>query len=183
MNAGKTARLLQVAYSYSSSGKKVACFLPDIDTRFNEKKGVIKSRIGLETPAQIIHKNDNILDLKDDWSEYDLVLIDEVQFLSKEQVQQISDIVDIHNVTVLASGLRNDYMGNLFEGSKAMFELADVYEEIQGVCSHSDCSRRTSHVLKVDSHGDIVRSGDQVEIGHEDTYHAVCRKHWKLGEY
>lgn len=183
MNAGKTTRLLQVAHSYTSSGKSVACFLPDIDTRFGEKKGVIKSRLGVETPATIIRQNDNILNLQEDWEQFDLILFDEVQFLTKEQVEQISEIVDTHGVTVLAFGLRNDYMGNLFEGTQAMFATADLFEEIQGVCSHENCSRRSTHVLRIDSDGLVVREGSQVLVGAEDTYKSVCRNHFKLGEY
>lgn len=183
MNAGKTTRLLQVAYSFTSSGKKVACLLPDIETRFGEEKGMIKSRLGIETPATVIHKNDNVLDLIDDWGSYDLILIDEIQFLTTEQVEQISDIVDIHGVTVLAYGLRVDFMGNLFEGTKAMFALADKFEEIQGVCSHEACTRSSSHNLRVDSNGVVVTDGQQVSIGAESSYHAVCRGHYKKGEY
>jgi thymidine kinase len=183
MNAGKTTRLLQVAHSFTSSGKKVVCLLPDIETRFGEAKGVIKSRLNIETPATVIYKNDNILDLIEDWESYDLVLIDEVQFLTKEQVEQISDIVDNHGVTVLAYGLRVDFMGNLFEGTKAMFEIADKFEEIQGVCSHASCSRSSSHNLRVDSNGIVVKDGQQVSIGAESSYHAVCRGHYKKSDY
>lgn len=183
MNAGKTTRLLQVAYSYTSSGKSVACFLPELETRFGEEKGMIKSRIGLETPATVIGKSDNILDLIDNWEDFDLILIDEVQFLSKEQIDQISDIVDVHGVTVLCYGLRNDFQGNLFEGTEAMFATADAFEEIKGVCSHESCTRGATHVLRVDSAGIVLSEGEQVSVGAEDSYHAVCRGHYKKQQY
>jgi thymidine kinase len=183
MNAGKTARLLQVAYQYTATGNKVVCLLPDIDSRFGEEKGMIKSRMGMEREATIIRQDDNILDLIENISQYDVVLVDEVQFLSPVQIQQLAAIVDEHDVPVLAYGLTKDYMGNLFAGSQAMFELADTYKEIEGVCSCSGCTRRSTHTLKLDSNNKVVRNGVQVEIGHEDTYHAVCRQHWVKGEF
>jgi thymidine kinase len=183
MNAGKTSRLLQVAHSYNATGKKVACLMPNINPRFGESKGVIKSRIGFEAPAIIIEKNANVESLSDNWEQYDIVLVDEAQFLSVEQIEQLSNIVDFHNVTVLAYGLRIDSNGNLFEGSQALFECADVLDEIQGVCSHHGCSRRATHVLRVNADGKVVKNGEQIHIGAEDSYHSVCRKHWKLNEY
>lgn len=183
MNAGKTTRLLQVAHSYSSTGKKVCCLLPDIQTRFGEEKGVIKSRIGAERKAIIIPDGcTDFLSLIGNPSSYDVILVDEVQFLNKEQIQALSDIVDSFNITVLCYGLRLDFMGNTFEGSSALFESADLIEEIKGVCCHPNCTKRSTHNLKVVD-GSVVKHGIQFEIGAESQYFAVCRSHWKKGEY
>lgn len=179
MNAGKTTRLLQIAYSYTSSGKNVLCILPDLDSRFGEKKGTIKSRIGLEKEALILNKDQSIFELKEDYRKYDLILVDEAQFLSRSQILELSDIVDHQNTSVLCFGLRNDYMGNLFEGTKTLFEIADVFDEIQGICSDENCSKRSTHVLRFDQNGNVIKKGEQIEIGSEDKYKSVCRKHWK----
>lgn len=183
MNAGKTTRLLQVAHSYSSTGKRVCCLLPDIDTRFGEERGVIKSRIGAERQATIIPEGStDFVSLMGHPSFFDVILVDEVQFLNKEQIQALSDLVDEHNVTVLCYGLRLDFMGNSFEGSNALFECADLIEEIKGVCCHPDCTKRSTHNLKVVD-GVAIKHGIQFEIGAESQYFAVCRSHWKKGEY
>lgn len=179
MNAGKTTRLLQVAHSYLSSGKKVICLIPDLETRFGEKKGTIKSRIGVEKEAITFKYNDSIKKILENFNNLDLILVDEAQFLTKEQVKELSDIVDYKCISVICFGLKNDYMGNLFEGTKALFELSDVFSEIQGVCSEIGCCKRSTHVLKTDVHGNIVKKGVQKEIGAENMYISVCRKHWK----
>lgn len=179
MNAGKTTRLLQVAHSYLSSGKKVACLIPDLETRFGEKKGTIKSRIGVEKEAIILNPNESIRKRLNHLDNLDLILVDESQFLTKDQIIELSDIVDYLDISVICFGLRNDYMGNLFEGTKALFELADVFCEIQGVCSETGCCKRATHVLKTDINGNVIKNGVQKEVGSENMYSSVCRKHWK----
>lgn len=184
MNAGKTTRLLQVAHSYESTNKKVCCLIPDIDTRFGEDKGTIKSRIGAERKAIVIPNGfSDFLSLIGDPSQYDIILIDEVQFLNKEQISTISDIVDNYGVTVLCYGLRLDFKGNAFEGSMSLFEQADLIEEIKGVCCHPDCTKRSTHNLKVSLDGSVIKQGEQKEIGAESKYFAVCRSHWKNGVF
>jgi thymidine kinase len=180
MNAGKSTLLLQSNYNYLERGMHTLLFAPAVDTRHGI--GLIKSRIGLEAPAIVFTAGDDLLTrIRAEHTSRPLacVLVDEAQFLSRPQVQQLTDAADQLNVPVLCYGLRTDFQGNLFEGSAALLAWADDLNEIKTVCH---CGRKATMVLRVDSGGRVAREGAQVEIGGNERYVSVCRKHFKSGE-
>jgi len=178
MNAGKTTTLLQSAYNYHERGMRTLILTPALDDRYGE--GVVASRIGLKANARRFGGDENLFALV----EADIagrgplhcVFVDEAQFLSKTQVWQISDVVDRLNVPVLAYGLRTDFRGELFEGSRYLLAWADNLEEIKTIC-HS--GRKATMVVRVDEHGRAVTEGPQVEIGGNDRYVSVSRAEFK----
>ncbi len=178
MNAGKTTTLLQSAYNYHERGMRTLILTPALDDRHGE--GVVASRIGLKANARRFGGEENLLALV----EHDVdargalhcVLVDEAQFLSKAQVWQISDVVDRLNIPVLAYGLRTDFRGELFEGSRYLLAWADNLEEIKTIC-HS--GRKATMVVRVDERGRAVTEGPQVEIGGNDRYVSVSRAEFK----
>ena len=177
MNAGKSTTLLQASFNYHERGMETLLLTVAFDDRFGE--GKIASRIGLEAPALLFDAQTDMsaLILKEiDKRKIDCVLIDEAQFLSKEQVWQLSDIADKHNVPVLCYGIRTDFQGELFEGSKWLLAWADKLNELKTICH---CGRKAGMVLRVDENGHPVREGAQVEIGGNDRYVPVCRLHFK----
>ncbi len=177
MNAGKTTTLLQSAYNYHERGMRTLVLTPALDNRYGE--GVVASRIGLKAKARRFG-NDNLLALveADIAAHGDLhcVLVDEAQFLGREQVWQLSDVVDRLHIPVLAYGLRTDFRGELFEGSRHLLAWADNLEEIKTIC-HS--GRKATMVVRVDEHGRAVTAGPQVEIGGNDRYVSVSRAEFK----
>ena len=178
MNAGKTTTLLQSAYNYHERGMRTVILTPALDSRFGE--GVVASRIGLKANGRRFGADENLLAL----IEADLaargplhcVFIDEAQFLTKAQVWQASDVVDKLNIPVLAYGLRTDFRGELFEGSRYLLAWADNLEEIKTIC-HT--GRKATMVVRVDEHGRAVTEGPQVEIGGNDRYVSVSRAEFK----
>ncbi|WP_417828747.1 thymidine kinase [Thalassospira sp.] len=177
MNAGKSTTLLQASFNYHERGMETLLLTVAFDDRFGE--GKIASRIGLEAPALLFDAQTDMsaLILKEmEKGKIDCVLIDEAQFLSKEQVWQLSDIADKHNVPVLCYGIRTDFQGELFEGSKWLLAWADKLNELKTICH---CGRKAGMVLRVDENGNPVREGAQVEIGGNDRYVPVCRLHFK----
>ncbi len=178
MNAGKTTSLLQSAYNYHERGMRTLIFTPSLDNRFGE--GVVASRIGLKADALRISADENLFErVEADIAErgaLHCVFVDEAQFLTKAQVWQISDVVDRLNVPVLAFGLRTDFRGELFEGSRYLLAWADNLEEIKTIC-HS--GRKATMVVRVDEHGRAVTKGPQVEIGGNDRYVSVSRAEFK----
>ncbi len=178
MNAGKSTVLLQSSYNYQERGMGTLLFTAALDDRYG--KGKISSRIGLQAEALIYSTEDNLLEMaKTEFSErkVNCVFVDEAQFLTKEQVFQISEIVDRMNIPVLAYGLRTDFQGNLFEGSKQLLAWADVLHELKTICH---CGSKATMVMRVDESGKAIREGSQVEIGGNDRYVPVCRKHFKV---
>lgn len=181
MNAGKSTTLLQSSYNYQERGMETILFTPAIDTRYGV--GKIASRIGLEANAvtftpefdlfhhvlEKVSKNPNIK----------CVLIDEAQFLNKQQVEQLCKICDEINVPVLAYGLRSDFRGEPFEGSLYLLLWADLIIELKTICH---CGRKATMNLRIDAEGKAVRGGEQVDIGGNERYIATCRRHYKLGE-
>jgi thymidine kinase len=152
---------------------------PEIDTRFG--KGKVTSRIGIASDAVTFSTADNILSIVRDEHERDAlhcVLVDEAQFLTKNQVRQLSDVCDQLDVPVMAYGLRTDFQGNLFEGSQHLLAWADSLCEIKTICH---CGRKATMVLRIDSSGQAIKDGQQVQIGGNDRYMSVCRKHFKQG--
>jgi thymidine kinase len=178
MNAGKTTTLLQSAYNYRERGMRTLILTPALDNRFGE--GVVASRIGLKADARRFGGDENLLAL----TEADIaahgalhcVFVDEAQFLSRAQVWQLSDVVDRLNIPVLAFGLRTDFRGELFEGSRYLLAWADNLEEIKTIC-HT--GRKATMVVRVDEHGRAVTEGPQVEIGGNERYVSVSRAEFK----
>lgn len=183
MGSSKSARLLTTAYDFEEKGIQIMVLKPSLDTRDGE--GIIRSRTGLERKCIMIDKEINLYKaikayknvLASQLETLKWVIIDECQFLTEEQVDQLSDVVDFLDVNVMCFGLRTDFQSHLFTGSKRLFELADDIEEIKSTCECGE--RKTSINARFDENGEIVTEGSQVEIGGNDKYKAICRKCWK----
>lgn len=181
MNAGKSTVLLQSSYNYQERGMNTILLTPALDNRAG--LGRIASRIGLEANAIPF---DAKMDLFDYIASQDLkgrnvrcVLVDEAQFLTKAQVHQLARVCDELKLPVLAYGLRTDFRGELFEGSAALLGLAEDIVEIKTICH---CGSKATMNARLDAQGDLVTSGNQVEIGGNDRYVALCRKHFRAGQ-
>ena len=177
MNAGKTTVLLQSAHNYRERGMNPLLFTPALDDRY--RSGVIRSRIGLESDAVMFGAGDDLLGRVE--SELDrlnvhCVLVDESQFLTRDQVYQLTEVVDRFEIPVLCFGLRTDFQGELFEGSRYLLAWADELQELKTIC-HT--GRKATMVVRVDENGYALREGSQVEIGGNDRYVSVCRKEFK----
>jgi len=172
MNAGKTAKLLQLNFDHKRIGQKTLLLKPDIDIR---DKGVIKSRNGFEEKCLSFDKEENLLELIEK-SNVDIVFVDEAQFLTTKQVLELRYVVNVLEKNVICFGLKNDFMGKLFEGSKALIENADVLNENYTLCN---CGTKATMIIKFNSeNGKVIKSGEQVDCGAEDKYISVCSKHW-----
>jgi thymidine kinase len=177
MNAGKTTILLQSAHNYRERGLTPMLFTPKLDDRFGE--GWIKSRIGLQAKATIFTSEDDLFEItRAQLEERNIhcVLVDEAQFLNREQVYQLSEVVDRLNIPVLCFGLRTDFQGELFEGSKYLLAWADQLTEIKTIC-HT--GRKANMVVRVDDQGYALKEGAQVEIGGNERYVSVSRAEFK----
>ena len=177
MNAGKSTSLLQSSYNYQERGMNTLVLAPQLDDRYGT--GRVTSRIGLEVNATTFSQDDDLFDhVKQVLSEKALhcVLIDEAQFLSKAQVFQLSEVTDQLNIPVLAYGLRTDFQGEPFEGSKYLLAWADNLKEIKAICH---CGSKATMVVRLGADGEPVREGLQVEIGGNDRYVSLCRRHFK----
>jgi thymidine kinase len=177
MNAGKTTVLLQSAHNYRERGMNPLLFTPHLDDRY--KVGVIKSRIGLQAEAVVFDKDSDLFEktsVELDSRNIHCVLVDEAQFLSRSQVYQLSEVVDRLSIPVLCFGLRTDFQGELFEGSKYLLAWADELQELKTIC-HT--GRKATMVVRVDEHGYALKEGSQVEIGGNDRYVSVSRKEFK----
>ncbi len=175
MNAGKSTTLLQADFNYRERGMRTALFTAAVDDRF--AAGTISSRIGLSAPATMFDISTDIgaLVAADHAREpLSCVLVDEAQFLTSSQVDQLARIADALGVPVLAYGLRTDFRGELFEGSARLLALADALVEIKSVCT---CGRKATMNLRVDGDGRAVAEGAQTVIGGEERYLALCRRH------
>ncbi len=178
MNAGKTTTLLQSAYNYRERGMRTLILTPQLDDRHG--RGVVASRIGLKAAGRVAGRTDDLLRLvREDIAEQGAlhcVLVDEAQFLSRDQVWQLSDVVDELRIPVLAYGLRTDFRGDLFEGSRYLLAWADDLIEIKTIC-HT--GKKATMVVRVDEHGRAVTDGPQVEIGGNERYVSVSRAEFK----
>lgn len=179
MGSAKTALLLTQAYNFEERKMTYVCMKPVVDTR--EKDNVIRSRIGIERKCSWIYADTDLyVMIRDLFGQagavIDWILIDEAQFLSAEQVDQLARVVDDYGSNVICYGLRTDFRTHLFEGSRRLFEIADSIDEIKSTCS---CGRKTIVNARIDSNGDFVTEGQQLEIGGDDRYIAVCRKCWR----
>jgi len=177
MNAGKSTVLLQSSYNYRERGMRTLLFTPSVDTRWGT--GRIESRIGLRSGAISLAPSDNLLvRVRTEHATQTVacVLIDEAQFLSPEHVWQATEVADTLDIPVLCYGLRTDFQGKLFPGSGALLGLADDLTELKTICH---CGRKATMNLRLDSDGRAVNRGAQIEIGGNNRYVAVCRRHYK----
>ncbi|MDQ8756737.1 thymidine kinase [Sphingosinicella sp. LHD-64] len=176
MNAGKSTTLLQADFNYRERGMQTMLYTAALDDRAGH--GIIASRIGLETEAHSYERTTDIRrEVEEELKKRELncILIDEAQFLTRAQVVQLASICDELGIPVLAYGLRTDFQANLFEGSAHLLALADTLVELKAVC---DCGRKATMNLRVDADGRAVKSGAQTEIGGNDRYVSLCRRHY-----
>lgn len=174
MNSGKSIDVLKVAHNYEEQGKPVVLLTSGVDTRSGQ--GTIASRIGLERKVHPIMKDTNVYEyVKNIDQRIYCVLIDEAQFLSKEHVLQLTQIVDELNIPVMTFGLKNDFRNELFEGSKYLLIYADKIEEMKTICWFCP-HKATMNLRMLDGHP--IYEGEQVQIGGNESYYPVCRKHY-----
>lgn len=181
MNAGKSTTLLQSSYNYNERGMDTLLFVPSIGIRYGI--GTISSRIGLAAEALSFDKNFNIYQHTSQKLQNNnnirCVLIDEAHFLTKQQVEQLCNITDSLNIPVLAYGLRSDFQGEPFEGSMYLLTLADTLMELKTICH---CGKKAIMNVRIDQQGEVIKEGEQIEIGGNERYVAVCRKHFREGK-
>jgi thymidine kinase len=181
MNAGKSTALLQSSYNYRERGMQTLVLAPDFDDRYGV--GKITSRIGLEAAAITFATDQDLfksIAARVNEGPLHCVLIDEAQFLSKEQVHQLGDVTDELNIPVLAYGLRTDFQGEPFIGSKYLLSWADNIKELKAICF---CGGKATMVIRLAEDGNAITQGSQVEIGGNDRYVSMCRKHFKENYY
>jgi thymidine kinase len=171
MNAGKSTALLQAAHNYAERGLSTLLFIARLDDR---AAGRIRSRIGLEAEAARFDPETDFWELLSQ-TRTNCVLIDEAQFLSKAQVRQLTRVVDEANIPVMCYGLRTDFQGELFPGSAALLAWADTLSELKTICC---CGRKATMVVRVSPEGVVERAGRQIEIGGNERYVSLCRKHF-----
>ena len=174
MGSSKTAQVLITKFNYEERGMRVFLIKPEIDTRDGEN--IIRSRIGLSATAVCIPKDADLFEIyKKEKKKYDVIIADECQFFSKEQIDALRDIVDKMNIPVLCFGLRTDFLTHLFPGSARLFEVADSIAEIKTICA---CGAKATVNARLNAKGLIVTHGSQVMLGGNDRYVAMCHKCW-----
>ncbi len=174
MGSSKTAQALITRFNYMELGMSVWLIKPSTDTR--DGADIIKSRIGLEARAQVITPSQNIIEEYRKLGCRDVIIADEAQFFTPEQIEQLRYLVDEDDLPVLCFGLRTDFLTRLFPGSQRLMELADSITEIKTVCA---CGRKATVNARLDPSGRILTQGDQVFLGGNDSYIAMCHKCWK----
>ncbi len=170
MGSSKSANAIMVRHNYLERGQKVLMLKPRLDTR--DGATTIGSRCGLMCECRFVEELDSF-----PIKEYDCVIVDEAQFLTRAQVEQLVHIVDVDNVPVIAYGLRADFQGNLFEGSRCLLAWADTIEEIKTICW---CGKKATCNARV-VNGKVVKEGEQIQLGGNESYVSLCRKHWAEG--
>lgn len=176
MNAGKSTTLLQASFNYRERGMETMLFTAAVDDRY--ARGMITSRIGLAAQADLFDRATDLraaVEAEHHRRPLSCVLVDEAQFLTRDQVFQLAGICDEMNIPVLAYGLRTDFRADLFEGAAHLLAIADSLVELKAVC---ECGRKATMNLRVDAAGRAVREGAQTEIGGNDRYVALCRRHF-----
>ncbi len=174
MGCSKTAQALITKFNYEERGMKTLLLKPSVDTR--DGADIVRSRIGLEAKAVVLSPTDDALELfANSYSDCDVVIVDECQFLKERQVDQLAEIVLRYDVPVFCFGLSTDFTTHLFEGSKRLFEIAESIVEIKSVCK---CGKKATVNARIDDFGNVVFSGEQVVLGGNDRYVPMCRKCW-----
>ena len=175
MNAGKSTALLQSNHNYLESDLKTALFIPsEIGSKSN---GKIISRIGLEAKAIIADKKYKFFNEINKMKKISCVFVDEAQFLSKKQVNDLGKVADELNVPVMCYGIRTDFQGKLFEGSMELLAVADNLKELKTICS--ECDKKATMVVRLDARGKVILKGEKVLVGGNEIYKSVCRKHFR----
>ncbi|MEM1429526.1 MAG: thymidine kinase [Pseudomonadota bacterium] len=177
MNAGKSTILLQASYNYRERGMETLLLTAGVDTRAGPS--TIGSRIGISAAAEVFGAEDDLFDLigaRLAVGRIDCVFVDEAQFLTAEQVWQLARVVDDLRVPVMCYGLRVDFMGRLFPGSATLLALADEMREVRTICH---CGKKATMVVRTDPRGTVLTEGAQVQIGGNESYVSLCRKHWR----
>lgn len=174
MSSSKTANAIMVKYNYGEQGQRALLVKPGVDTR--DGLHSIRSRSGLEDTCILFHEMD-LEALKR--GDYDCLIVDEAQFLTKAQVELLTELVDNYNLPVICYGLRADFRGNFFEGSQWLMAWADTIEEVKTICW---CGRKAICNARLDGRGGITKEGEQVVLGAGDKYVGLCRRHWKQGD-
>lgn len=181
MNAGKSTTLLQSSHNYNERGMDTLLFAPEIDDRYGI--GRISTRIGLQKDAVPVAKTMDLLTYTrqavDRNSNIKCVLVDEAQFLTKEQVDQLCRVTEEINIPVLAYGIRSDFRGEPFPGSLYLLAWADLLVEIKTICH---CGSKATMNMRIDDQGRAIREGEQVQVGGNESYISTCRRHFRLGE-
>ena len=177
MNAGKSTALLQSNHNYSESNLKTLLFIPkDLG---DKSDGKIISRIGLEADAIIVDNEYNFFNEIEKLNHKDVscIFVDEAQFLSKEQVQSLGKVADDLSIPVMCYGIRTDFQGQLFDGSKELLAIADNLKELKTICSM--CEKKATMVVRLNQAGEVVLEGEKIVIGGNDIYKTLCRKHFR----
>ena len=174
MGSSKTAQALITRFNYMELGMSVWLIKPSVDTR--DGADVIKSRIGLEARAQVITPEQDIIAEYQKQPGHDVIIADEAQFFTPAQIDQLRQLVDEEDIPVLCFGLRTDFLTHFFPGAQRLMELADSLTEIKTVCA---CGRKATVNARIDGSGRIITQGDQVFLGGNDSYVAMCHKCWK----
>lgn len=174
MGSSKSAQALITKFNYEELGMRVWLIKPSVDTR--DGADIIRSRIGLESVAQVITPEQDITAEYEKAGRHDVIIADEAQFFTSGQIDQLRDLVDDENLPVLCFGLRTDFLTHFFPGAQRLMELADSITEIKTVCA---CGRKATVNARIDGAGRIVTEGSQVLLGGNDSYIAMCHKCWK----
>ena len=173
MGSSKSAQALITQFNYEELGMSVWLIKPSIDTR--DGADIVRSRIGLMRSAQVITPEQNIAEAYRAAGRHDVIIADEAQFFTPEQIEQLRRLVDEEDLPVLCFGLRTDFLTHFFPGAQRLMELADSITEIKTVCA---CGRKATVNARIDEHGHIITQGDQVFLGGNDSYVAMCHKCW-----
>ena len=179
MGSSKTAQALITKYNYEENDLRVWLIKPSADTR--DGRQILRSRIGLEAEVEVIPPD---MDISARFRETqqgrcDVIIVDECQFLTEEQIDQLRSIVNDENIPVMCFGLRTDFQTRLFPGSRRLMEVADTIQEIKTIC---DCGAKATVNARIDADGHIVTQGAQVVLGANDQYIGLCRRHWRAGD-
>lgn len=176
MGSSKSAQALITKFNYEEQGMRVWLIKPAADTRYGTD--VVRSRIGLEQPADVVTEEMNLFEIfRDREKEFnDVIIADEAQFLTPEHIEQLRDIVDNYNVPVFCFGLRTDFRTKMFPGSARLFELADSVSELKTVCT---CGGKAMVNARIDGEGNVVTEGAQIMLGGNESYRPMCYKCWK----
>jgi thymidine kinase len=173
MNTGKSTKLLQINFNYKSIGKSTMIIKPSLDTRSK----YITSRLGLKEACESLDKSETIS--SKDLTDINVILVDEAQFLTKEQVLELREIADETDIKIICFGLKTNFMGELFEGSNFLLAHSDKLIENKTLCH---CGSKATMVLKFDENNKVIKHGKEIDCGSEEKYISVCHRHWTEGK-